>query len=61
MISIFVTFINKKYSLLTFIHTEQIHILIFIASGDKFLQTKKLKVVCEISKKVTYTRVVTIA
>jgi hypothetical protein len=41
--------------------TEQVAVLVFVASGNQFLQAQLLKVVAEIMEKVAYTRVIAVA
>ena len=60
MVAVFVTFVNQVNGLLTLILTEQVYILIFIASGYQLLQSKELKVISEISEEIAYTRVIAI-
>ena len=61
MVSIFIAFINQVNGLFALVLAEQVYILILITSGNQFFQSKKLKVVGEISKEITHTRIVTVA
>lgn len=60
MVSVFVSFINQIYSLLAFVLTEQVHILIFVTSGNQLFQSKKFKVVSKIGEEIADTWVITI-
>ena len=61
VVAILVTIIYQIYCLFTLILTEQVHILILVASGDESLQPKKLKVISEVREKVAHPWVITIA
>ena len=60
-VAVFVAFIHEKHSLFAFVLAEEIHVLILVASGYEFLQSKKLEVVGEISEEVAHARVIAVA
>lgn len=61
MVAVLVAFVDKINGTLAFVLAEEVHVLIFIACGYEFLQSKKFKVVGEISEEIAHTRVVAVA
>ena len=60
-VSVTVAEIFQPNGLFGIVLAEQVTVLVFVTSGNQFLQSQLLKVVAEIMEKVAHTRVIAIS